>query len=262
VSLRSLTLAEQGPRLDVFENFPCWESGSVLLKQQITTLRLKNVADIGGGANPLLDHAFIEESGVDYSLLDISKAELDRAPAYYKKIQVDVAAPEGYFLRRVGEEQFDLVFSHMFLEHVPNPLRVHRNIYASLKPGGLAIHFFASSNNLPLTMNRLLPGWVTDILTRVAQPNRDLIGYEKKFPAYYAMCGAPSKALNSKYREIGFDVLRHTGFIGHDYYKRVPILREIERGLRPILLATGIPLISDSLLILRKRSTFSSQRAL
>ena len=122
--------AEEGPRLDVFENFPGWESGSALLKQQITTLHRKTVADIGGGANPLLDRAFIEESEVDYSLLDISETELDKAPGYYKKIQVDVAAPLDYFLSRVGEERFDLVFSHMFLEHAPDPLRVHRNIHA------------------------------------------------------------------------------------------------------------------------------------
>ena len=253
--LRSPTLAEHGPRLEVFQNFPCWETGSALLKQYISSLGLRTVADVGGGAYPLLDSAFIQENGIEYSLLDISQTQLDKAPAYCNKIRVDLATPEDQFSGSVGKECFDLVFSHMFLEHVRDPLRVHRNIHTALKPGGIAIHFFASSNNLPLTINRFMPSRVTNIMARISQPGRELNGDLRKFPAYYALCGAPSKALHSKYREIGFDVVRHTGFIGHDYYKRVPVLREIERGLRPVLVAAGVPLISDSLLILRKRGS-------
>ncbi len=245
--------AEQGPRLDDAANFPGWSKAQALLKMEISARNLKEVCDIGGGANPLLNAAFIRSNAIDYAVLDISQSELDKAPDEYNKIQVDVGAPLNEFCARVGKARFDLVFTHMFLEHVEDPICVHQNIHAALRPGGLAIHFYPSPGNLPLVVNRLLPDTITRPLLRMAQPKRDMEGRQVKFPVFYAMCGGPSPALHAKFGKIGYDVLRHTGYIGHWYYDRFSVTRKLERAARVLLLKARIPLISYCLLILRKR---------
>jgi SAM-dependent methyltransferase len=251
---RGSDISKQYPSLDVFENFPRGEGerGVLAFNLGVANGPLRRIADIGGGANPLIDASLIEEHGIEYSMLDISRIELDKAPEHYHKIQVDVTVALDEFSAKVGKEKFDLVCSRDFLEHVRDPIRVHENIYSALRPGGLAVHFYPSPHCIPLFVNRLLPDWFTQPLLRIAQPHRDLVGYGRKFPAYYAMCGAPSERLKNQYRQLGFDVIRHTGFIGHDYYARFPVAREIERWLRPVLRKAGLPLISRSVLVLRK----------
>ena len=241
-----------GPSLDLSENFPGWEKASVFLQQLIVQDGLRKVADIGGGATPLLSQEFTREQQIDYTLLDISQAELDKAPAYYNKVQVDLTAPTSRFVEKMGNRRFDLVFSHMFLEHVQDPLAVHRNIDAVLRPGGLAVHINPTANNLPLTINRLLPEKMTRRLLSIIQPHRHQSGTAAKFPAYYALCGPPNKEMHEQFEKLGFDVLRHTGYIGHDYYRRIPVIGEIERALRPVLLKARIPLTMYSLLVLQK----------
>ncbi len=251
----SNTLAEQGPRLDLFDNFPGFGRFSPFLKREIATHNLKEVADAGGGANPVIDSSFIFANGLRYTVLDISQSELDKAPDVYDKVRVDIGAPLEEFCACTGKERFDLVFSHMFLEHVKDPVRVHQNLAAALKPGGLAIHCFPSPRNLPMAINRLLPDRITHRLLRIAQPHRDLDGHDRKFPAFYAMCGGPSRALHVKFRRLGVDVVRHTGFIGHEYYHRIAVARHAEHAVRAILLKARIPMLSFCLLILRKRSS-------
>jgi len=244
---------EHGPRLDDAANFPGWSKAAALLQEEISARNLKDVADIGGGANPLIPTSFVRSTGLSYSVLDIAQSELDKAPEEYEKICVDAGAPLEEFCDRVGKERFDLVFTHMFLEHVRDPVRVHRNIHAALKPGGLSIHFYPSPSNLPLLVNRVLPNWVTRPLLRIAQPKRDLDGHQVKFPVFYAMCGGPSRSLRQKFEKLGFGTLRHTGYIGHWYYDRFSVTRNLERAMRPLLLRVRIPLISYCVLVLQKQ---------
>jgi SAM-dependent methyltransferase len=249
------------PSLDVFDNFPRGdgERGSFVLALAKALGSVERVADIGGGANPLLDEARLQANGIECTLLDISAAELKKAPAYYKQILVDMTTSPEDFCERVGRERFDVMFSNDFLEHIRNPARVHKNIFDALRPGGLAIHFYPSPMCIPLIVNRLLPDWLTRALLRIAQPHRDIDGRQGKFPAFYAMCGAPSKDLRLKYEQLGFDVIRHTGYIGHDYYQRFPVAREIELALRPMLCYAGIPMISRTILVLQKHVEMSTE---
>jgi SAM-dependent methyltransferase len=156
------------------------------------------------------------------------------------------------FDRLVPPASFDLVFSHMFLEHIRDPAAVHQNVRSMLKPGGIAIHMFPSPNNLPLILNRLVPEFVSRMLVGAAQPDRDLGGIEGKFPAFYKFCGAPSHRLRAVYESFGFEVVEHVGYIGHDYYLRFPILRDVERRARRSLVRLSVPLTSVVLLVLRK----------
>lgn len=245
--------ALQGDRLATIDAFPSYNRARKLLENLIAKLRLSRVADIGGGANPLIKPDFVASNGLRYDVLDISAEELAKAPDAYSKIVVDLCAPADEFARKVEGGAYDLVFTHMFLEHIQNPVDVHRNIHWMLKPGGLAVHVFPSSSNLPLTVNRLLPEAVARPLLHVIQPKRDFEGHETKHAAYYKLCGAPSRATRDAFDRYGFDVLRYKGFVGHAYYSRFPVLRHIEYLLRKPLAALGIPLVSGVLLIAQRR---------
>jgi SAM-dependent methyltransferase len=241
------------PKLELIDKFPGWHRAPAFLQTEISRRRLEYVADLGGGANPLLPESFVRAQQLKYCVLDISSEELSKAPAHCDKIQIDITAPLDQFCSKVGRDRFDLVFSHMFLEHIKTPEQAHRNIHAMLRPGGIAVHFYPSSNNLPLALNRVIPEALSRQLVRVAQPQRDMGGIQGKFPAYYAMCGNPSRALHTRFEEMGYSVIQHTGYVGHGYYSRFPIIREMELALRHVFLWTRLGLTSAVLLILQKR---------
>lgn len=239
--------------LSTLDKFPGHSNARAFLTSLIAGIKAGRVADIGGGANPMIDLAFLRSLKVRYDVLDISASELAKAPADYSKIAVDLCAPAEEFQSKVEGGAYDLVFTHMFLEHIQRPEAAHRNIHWMLKRGGLAVHMFPSSANLPLTVNRLLPENLTHALLRFADPTRDLDGKQGKFPAYYKLCGAPSAAIRKAFDRFGFDVVRHKGFIGHDYYGRFPLLRDLEVSMRQPFATMGIPVVSAVLLIVQRR---------
>lgn len=235
------------------DDCPAFEAAPGFLKDLVARLKARRIADIGGGANPMIETDFLDGQNVRCDVLDISQEELNKAPAGYSKIAVDMCAPAETFQRAVEGGVYDLVFTHMFLEHIERPEAVHRNIHWMLKPGGLAVHLFPSSANLPLTVNRLLPESVTQRIVAFVQPSRDLAGKQAKFKAYYKLCGVPSKSIRGAYGRFGFDLLRHKAFIGHDYYGRFPGLRNVEKWLRKPLSSLGVPLASVILVIAQRR---------
>jgi SAM-dependent methyltransferase len=238
------------PALDLIENFPAHEKAAAFLKEIILGQNCKRIADIGGGAYPLLDDDFIAKSGIQYFLVDKSPSELGKANPLYNKIEADAGSDT--FRRQIGDRQFDLIFSYMLLEHIANPLQAHRNFHAALKPGGRCVHFYTSPNNLPLAVNRLLPESISAGLLKIAQPNRNAERSRPKFKAYYRMCGAPRAALTAQLEEIGYTVIRHTGYIGHTYYERFGLAAALERRVRRIAHKFRLPLITGCLLVLRK----------
>lgn len=240
--------------LDVVENFHGFGFAEDFLMECVRAEGARRVGDIGGGANPAVTPAALEKFAVDYFLFDISKAELSKAPEAYRKVCVDMTLEQSRFAQEVAplEGSFDLMFSHMFLEHVRDPRSVHRNIHNLLRPGGLAIHFFPSPNNFPLATNRLVPERLSRVLVKISQPTRKLKENEGKFPAYYKLCGAPSKSLRRVFEGLGYEVVKHTGYVGHSYYDALPWLAHVERKMRPVFVKLRIPATSCVLLILRK----------
>lgn len=242
------------PRLDVADRYPGWCRARESVQDLVRTIGARAVADLGGGAHPLLPHAFVAAQRLRYCLIDVSQRELAKAPAVGRKICVDITAPTEAFEAAVADSApFDLAFSHNLLEHLRDPWAAHRNIHRLLAPGGLAVHFYPSPHNLPLTLNRLLPEAASRALLRVAQPRRRLDADQGKFPAFYAMGGRLSPAAERRLQAIGYDVVRHTGYIGHEYYDAWPALKAAERRLRLWLLRCRIPLTSSVLLVLRRR---------
>lgn len=233
------------------DEYPGAARATELLEGLILADGLKSAVDIGGGANPLISAEFASRNLDSYSLFDISEAELAKATGYSRKTQVDMTDPA--FAGRVAPDQFDLAFSHMFLEHVDDPVQVHRNIHHCLKSGGYSIHFYPSPNNLPLLINRIVPASWSHLMVKIAQPERDLDGSQGKFKAYYRLSGDPSADLGGFFGDLGFDVVKHVGYVGHFYYDRFPLLRKIERSIRPALIKARIPLTSLMFLVLQKR---------
>jgi SAM-dependent methyltransferase len=241
--------------LEPLPKFPGFKSAPAFLKAEIEARGSRSIADLGGGANPMLDEAFVTNNGLRYQVLDISDTELRKGPAYCDKICVDICAPADLFDQRVRANSVDLAFSHMFLEHIREPDIAHRNIHRALRPGGVAVHFYPSPNNIPLFINKILPTDLSTSLVRMFQPERDLEGRLGKFPAYYKLCGKSSEFLRSHFKTLGFDVVCHTGFVGHGYYLRFPIIHKIGKALRAPVIAAGIRATSFELLILQKQTT-------
>jgi SAM-dependent methyltransferase len=245
-------MAFSARRYEDLDRFPGWGKASDYLKSLILENGCKVVADIGGGARPMIDLAFIRAHGIAYYVFDIAAGELAKADQGYNKIELDITCGEGEFRARKIRSDFDLVFSHMMLEHVADPRKAHANFARLLRPGGLSVHLYPSMNNFPLFANSLMPERLSGPLLRLLQPNRKQEGTEGKFAAYYKYCGAPSMRLRRVFHESGFEVVQHTAFVGHEYYKRIKPLAKVERAMRKLLLAAHVPMVSANLLVLKK----------
>ena len=109
------------------KEFPGFEKFSDFLIEHINKLRLKqeinSVLDLGGGANPMLSHKTANLK--NYDLADISATELKKADRkkYTYFYCVDLTSD----ISKI-KKKYDLVFSHMLLEHIKDPKGLHINI--------------------------------------------------------------------------------------------------------------------------------------
>lgn len=235
----------------ITDNFPGFGKFPYFLKQFVKGNKMQRVLDVGGGANPMLETGLVSR----YDLLDIDDVEISKAEkSYDNSFCYDACGDMNEFINSEGGK-YDLVFSHMCMEHLNDPLSAHYNIYRLLKRGGCAIHLYPSKNNLPLLVNSLVPEWLSFQLVRFFQPERDLEGSTGKFPAYYKLCGPASKKLHSNFESIGFTVVTHDSYTGHSYYKNIPIVNYLESKLRRLIVKLGIPIISLNVLILKKEGS-------
>jgi SAM-dependent methyltransferase len=197
------------------------------------------VCDLGGGANPLLDLELISERELRYVVVDISESELSKAPASYEKQIADICAADP-----PARSSYDLVFSKSLAEHVTNASRFHENVYAMLKPGGKALHFFSTLYALPFVVNRVLPDRISAPLLGFVQkapedPDRP------KFPARYEWCRGPTRRQRVRLERIGFRVLRYSGYFGHGYFAKAPQLQTLNDRLAAFLVRHPVPILTS-----------------
>lgn len=211
--------------------------------------RVSRVCDIGGGAQPLLASDEVAARLIAYSVLDVSPAEtaaLDRTA--YDVISADACDVTLPVRHPELAGRFDVLFSQMVAEHVEVPHDFHATTFALCSPGGLAIHMFPTMYALPFVINRLMPDALANRALQFFAP-RD----EAKFPAFYRWCRGPSGRQMARLREIGWEVERYVGVIGHSYYRKVPVLRSIHAHLAALVLRRPSPhLTSFSIVVLRK----------
>ncbi len=197
------------------------------------------VGDLGGGANPLLGLSFVDTHRLEYSVFDVSDTELAKHPSRYHSVVADLCS------HPPPEVELDLAFSRTVCEHLPDPERFHRNVYAMLRPGGRALHFFPTLYASPFAVNRLLPERLAESLLTRIQKDRDFEGGQSKFPALYRWCRGPTQGQLKRFREIGFAIASYHGYFGHAYYSRVPILGRISDQIARGLVRRPVPALTS-----------------
>ncbi len=206
------------------------------------------VCDVGAGANPSFPIEYAQESGARITLLDISRVELDKAPAGFEAIVADVADPN-----LALTDSFDVVCSRMLAEHVRNATAFHANVRRLLRPGGVAVHYFPTLWTLPFIVNVVTPEPLARVILQVVRPRKDP-WRQGKFPAYYRMCRGPSQRQLRRLDALGFDVLEYHAFFGHGYYERFPPLQALVERWSRMLVRRPVPwLTSYAVVVLRRR---------
>jgi SAM-dependent methyltransferase len=223
-----------------------WTAFEDLVVERIQELGAVDVCDIGGGRNPLLSPERVGELGLRYTVLDIAQGELDLAPAEFDTVCADIA---GHHFET--ENAFDFMFSKFVAEHVHSGELLHRNVLQALKPGGVALHYFPTLYCVPFIVNRIVPETLGSRMLDVAFP-RDRTR-EEKFPARYSWTRGPTNRQLERLHSVGFEVLEYTAGFGHDYYRRIPILRDVaERWFRMAERNEWYAFSSFAIVVLRK----------
>jgi SAM-dependent methyltransferase len=192
------------------------------LDRRLEQLGAGKICELGGGARPAIELEFLERQQLSCLVVDISEAELLKAPAGYATLVGDVSSSA--FSTGGHDGQYDLVFSRVLAEHVLDARQFHSNIRSLLKPGGIAMHFFPTLWWPPFIVNRLLPeAFAAKILLRL-QPWRESSGRSGKFPAHYHWCFGPTAAQVARFAEVGFDVEHCVAYFGENSHAPGPIL--------------------------------------
>jgi SAM-dependent methyltransferase len=229
-----------------FDAFEGWSAD--LFKSTIAEHHLLRVLEIGSGANPTLTPGFVRDHNLVYVTSDISPEELEKADPAYQRLVLDLSVPE---IDPALVGGFDCIASRMVAEHIRDGRAYHRNIFKLLRPGGISVHCFSTLFSLPFLANRLLPEMLTETLLDFFNP-RDRHSRDK-FRAYYSWSRGPSPASLRRFDSLGFEVLRYTGYFGHPYYKRLPVLDRVDQWKSRQLQQHPIPqLCSYATIVLRK----------
>ncbi|MGH9474745.1 MAG: class I SAM-dependent methyltransferase [Terriglobales bacterium] len=215
---------------------PLCRDFELLVQQRIVSRNAHRIADLGGGANPMLSASFCRRYDLDYSVVDISEEELAKAPAGVRRVHVDLGSRDFTW----QGERYDLVFSRMVAEHMPDGRQFHRNVLELVAPGGLALHCFPTLYSLPFLVNRVVSQRFSSWLLKRVQP-RDRYRHAK-FPAHYSWCRGPSRRQCRRFTSLGYDVVEYQGYFGHPYFEAVPWLDACERRVAAWLALHPLPL--------------------
>lgn len=214
----------------------------------IRSHRPKRVIEIGGGANPSIPLSTVVELGIsEYCVLDISEAELSKAPAGYTKLVANICSDHP------TTAGYDFAFSRFLAEHVPDAQAFHRNIYTLLSPGGVAFHFFPTMFSSIYALNMLIPERVGRAILARLDSERRQDGHAGKFRAYYRWCRGPVMRQFERFHRLGYEIEEYSGFFGYYYWDKFPLLGKLHRIKTELLRKHPIPaLTSLAWLILRK----------
>ena len=205
-----------------------------MLRERAAEARGAHVCELGGGAQPALDLAFMKQHDIDCLVVDISQSELDKAPDGYDKLVADVSSPS--FQTGQYDGSYDLVFSRTVAEHVSDPARFHMNARRLLRKGGIAMHFFPTLWWPPFVLNRMLPETLSERLLLHFAPYREKSGIGGKFPAYYRWCRGPIPSQIERLSSVGFDVESCTAYFGEPTHAPGPVLRPLEQRWTALML--------------------------
>ena len=202
-----------------------WENYQPVVKALSRRLGLKRLCEIGGGRNPLLSLEEVRALGASYAVNDISAGELALVPDGFATACFDVAGDRAAL---PTAQSFDLVFSRMVFEHVQD---------VATRPGATStICWRRASSPLPSSppsircpflVNRLVPEWLSGAIVGRLYPHRDRNGLVPQFKAYYDHCVSREAAIRAMLEGSGFADCAVIPFWGHDYYRGLPVLRDV-----------------------------------
>jgi len=201
-----------------------WSNYKAVLRNLCSRLAAHRLIEIGGGRNPLFDPNEIKNLGVEMTVNDIAPCELARLPQDYQTACFDVAGDISAVEHLRGT--FDFAFSRMVFEHVADGKRAWANLYELLAPGGTALTFIPTLYSVPFLLNWLLPDKLATAIVTQLCPNRGDRG-EPVFPARYSWCVANEARLRPMLSRIGYREIVVQPFYGHQYYRYVPIVRDL-----------------------------------
>lgn len=226
-----------------------WKRYDQRIVDTIRSRGLKRVLDIGGGANPVVPAHLIRELDLDYTVLDISAEELEKAPSEYRKVVADITKDVS-----LVQGSFQLAFTKMLAEHVKDGRRFHENVFRLLAPGGIAIHFFPTLWAFPFLLNKLTPEALAEKVLLALTPYRKRGGKHSKFPAHYQWTTGPIKKQLKRLESVGFEIEEYVGLFGHDgYYERFKPLHALHMAETKFLAKHPIPAITSyAVVVLRK----------
>jgi SAM-dependent methyltransferase len=203
---------------------------------------LTRLMEIGGGRRPLFTPEECTQFGFETTINDISPVELENMkvtfPTACFDVSGDISSPE------IKKGHYDLIYSRMVFEHVKDVEQAWKNIYQLLSPGGVAIAFYPTLYALPFLVNKLIPESVSSKIVDA------LYGFRKgngqlKFPAYYDHCYGDAKRVEPMLQKIGFSDMAVMPFYGHDYFKNLPVLREIDNAIHGLARRNNLASLSS-----------------
>ena len=237
-------------RYATVDNFEGWEKALGAISKIALSANSRNILEIGAGANPTLPVSFIKTHGIDYTTNDISSEELLKAAPDYKRLCFDFS--EGTPPDEL-KGKYDLVFSRMVNEHVRNGQQYYRNILAVLQRGGITAHWFSTLYAFPFLVNKVVPDGFSEMFLYMFSP-RDRFQHDK-FRAYYSWGRGPTVTMQTRFSQLGFEIIEYIGYFGHTYYKnRLPLLHRLELQKAQYLAKHPVPqLTSYACVILKKK---------
>jgi SAM-dependent methyltransferase len=208
-----------------------WEGYRLSILAFAKEYGLTRLMEIGGGRRPLFTPEECAEFGFETTINDISPVELENMkvtfPTACFDVSGDISSPE---LEKGG---YDLIYSRMVFEHVKDVEQAWKNIYQLLSPGGVAIAFYPTLYALPFLVNKFIPESVSSKIVDALYGFRKGTG-QLKFPAYYDHCYGDAKRVEPMLQDIGFSDTAIMPFYGHDYFKNLPVLREIDNAIHAV----------------------------
>jgi SAM-dependent methyltransferase len=206
-----------------------WEHYEPTILALADQFGLHRVCEIGGGRDPLFTAEQAHRHGLDLTVNDIDAGELALTPKGLKTARFDIAGdlsePD------VSRGGYDLMVSRMVFEHIHDVERAWTNIHALLAPGGVALAFFPTLWAPVFALNHVLPEKASRAIVHALYPARRDGGGDPKFPALYDWCRGSGTTLLPMLNRAGFRDAHVQPFWGHDYFKRMPGLRELDHGL-------------------------------
>lgn len=216
-----------------------WENYGSTIEAMATTFSLRRLCEIGGGRDPYFDKATLDRLGVSLTINDISREELDKAPAGFDTACFSICGDLDFGRSAPEPGSYDLMFSRMVFEHVPDVAKAWRNIHTLLSPGGVALAFNPTLYAWPFLINHLIPESVSSRIVQALYKNRAPDGDDPKFPAVYDWCFGDERRLAPMLHEAGFSEIEIVPFWGTRYLERFPVFREIDHGLSRLSAIAG-----------------------